>query len=79
MLEVDSFTDQPGAISGVGQITARVPYTVLAPGPLNVTLTMNDLPAGPLAATSGEGPTGTQDSCCGICSALKALQYNDRT
>ena len=59
-LEVDSFTDQLGAISGVGQLTARVPYTVLAPGPMNVTLTMNDLPAGPLAATSGVGPTGTQ-------------------
>ena len=47
-LEVDAFTDQPGAISGVGQLTARVPYTLLAPGPMNVSLTMNSLPAGPL-------------------------------
>jgi uncharacterized protein (TIGR03437 family) len=59
-LEVDAFTDQAGALSGVGQITARVPYTVLALQPMYITFTMSDLPAGPLAPQNGAGPTGTQ-------------------
>jgi len=59
-LEVDAFTDQAGALSGVGQITARVPYTVLALQPMAVTLTMSDLPVGPLAPFNGAGPTGNQ-------------------
>ncbi len=52
-LEVDAFTNQAGAISGVGQITARVPPTIPSLQMMDVTMTLNGLPAGPLSASAG--------------------------
>jgi len=58
-LEVDGVTDQAGAIAGIGQITARVPEPILFPQQLNVTLTLNGLDAGPFAAGTALGRSGT--------------------
>jgi uncharacterized protein (TIGR03437 family) len=57
-IEVDAFTDMPSAISGIGQITARVPDTVTSLQPMNVTLILNGLPAGPLGNSEGLGAGG---------------------
>ena len=56
-VEVDSFTDQADAISGIGQITARVPETIHALQPMNVTLSLNGIPAGPLTTGLSLGAT----------------------
>jgi uncharacterized protein (TIGR03437 family) len=48
-LEVDAFTEQVGAISGIGQLTARVPETIASAQAMSITLSMGGLPAGPLA------------------------------
>jgi uncharacterized protein (TIGR03437 family) len=57
-LEVESFMDQAGAISGVGQIVVRVPDSAGTVMP--VTLNLNGLIAGPLnaatATNSGQTP-----------------------
>ncbi len=59
-VEVDAFTDQPEAISGIGQIVARVPETIAWPQPMNVTLTLNGVQAGPLGAHNGVGASASQ-------------------
>jgi uncharacterized protein (TIGR03437 family) len=58
-IEADAFTDMPNAISGVGQITARVPDTVTLLQPMNLTVSLNGLPAGPLVSGSGVGVSGS--------------------
>jgi uncharacterized protein (TIGR03437 family) len=58
-LEVDAFSDQPGALSGIGQITGRVPATILATGPMGVTLNMNGVWAGPLVGGDIENPAAS--------------------
>ncbi len=60
-LEVDSFTSQPNAIAGIGQITARVPDTILGLEPMYVTMSANGLPAGPLTPGGGENPPGATE------------------
>ncbi len=60
--EVDSFISQSGAISGVGQLNMRIPDTIstLTPeSPISLTVMLNSLPAGPLAAGTSPGSTGT--------------------
>lgn len=57
-IEVDAFTDMPNAISGIGQITARVPDTVTFLQPMNVTVILNGLPAAPLGNSYGLGASG---------------------
>jgi uncharacterized protein (TIGR03437 family) len=56
-LQVVSFTDQAGAISGVGQIRVRVPDTIRSVGPLSVSFTMGQKQAAPLAAAVEAGAT----------------------
>jgi len=58
-VEVDAFTDTPNGISGTGTIMARVPDTITAPQALNLTLTFNGLPAGPLMPGPGAGSSAT--------------------
>jgi uncharacterized protein (TIGR03437 family) len=58
-IEVDAFTDMPNAISGVGQITARVPDTVTLLQPMYVTVMLDGLPAGPLGNSDGLGAGGS--------------------
>jgi uncharacterized protein (TIGR03437 family) len=58
-IEVDSFTDMPNAISGVGQIVARVPDTVRFAGPIYVTVMLNSMSAGPLVNSYGLGASGS--------------------
>jgi uncharacterized protein (TIGR03437 family) len=58
-VEVDAFTDTPNGISGTGTIVARVPDTITGPQALNLTLTFNGLPAGPLMPGPGAGSSAT--------------------
>lgn len=63
--EVDSFNNQAGAISGIAQLNMRIPDTIstLTPeSPILLTVTLNNLPAGPLAAGTSPGSTGTSIS-----------------
>lgn len=60
--EVDSLDNQAGAISGIGQLNMRIPETIstLTPeSPIFLTVTLNNLPAGPLAAGTSPGSTGS--------------------
>jgi uncharacterized protein (TIGR03437 family) len=60
--EVDSLNNLAGAISGVAQLNMRIPDTIstLTPeSPISLTVTLNNLPAGPLAAGTSPGSTGT--------------------
>jgi uncharacterized protein (TIGR03437 family) len=52
-IEVDTIAGMVNGISGVGQITARVPDTVTSPQVMNVTANLNGLPAGPLVWKGG--------------------------
>jgi uncharacterized protein (TIGR03437 family) len=45
-LPVDAFTPASGSIAGLGEIEVRLP-SVIGPAPLGMTLTVNDLEAGP--------------------------------
>jgi len=53
-LEVDNFTNQAGAISGIGQLTARAPQTITSPQAMSLTFSMEGVTAGPLVAGGGE-------------------------
>jgi uncharacterized protein (TIGR03437 family) len=60
--EVDSINNQAGAISGVAQLNMRIPETIstLTPeSPISLTVTLNNLPAGPLAAGTSPVSNGT--------------------
>jgi uncharacterized protein (TIGR03437 family) len=57
-IEVDAFSHMPNAISGVGQITARVPDTITSLGPMGVTVILNGLQIGPLGNSFGLGAGG---------------------
>jgi uncharacterized protein (TIGR03437 family) len=59
-VEVDSFTDQAGALSGIGQIAIRVPETVTALQSMELTVSVGGLVAGPLAAGGGLGVAATE-------------------
>ncbi len=59
-IEVDAFTDMPNAISGVGEIVARVPDTVMFEGPMYVTVMLNGLPVGLLGSGYGLGANGSR-------------------
>ncbi len=59
-IEVDAFMEQANAISGIGQITARVPVTIQSLQPMNVTVAVGGLPAGPFSATSTSGENAAQ-------------------
>jgi uncharacterized protein (TIGR03437 family) len=49
--EVDSFMDQYGAISGIGQLIFRIPNTITSAGyPIGLTVSVQNLLAGPLIA-----------------------------
>jgi uncharacterized protein (TIGR03437 family) len=50
-LEVDSFTDQPGAISGLGWIQVLVPADITSLHPITLSLSVNGLEAGPFVAS----------------------------
>jgi len=58
-LEVDAFSDLPGALAGIAQIVGRVPETILATGPMGVTLNMNGMWAVPLVGGNGENPAAS--------------------
>jgi uncharacterized protein (TIGR03437 family) len=55
-LEVDAFADQPGGVSGVSQLTARVPSTVATTQALELRLSVGGVVAGPLSAGGIETP-----------------------
>jgi hypothetical protein len=56
-LEVDNFTNQPGAISGIGQLTARAPQTITSQQAMSVTFSMDGVMAGPLVGGGEVGAT----------------------
>ena len=59
--EVDSLNNQAGAISGVAQLNMRIPDTIstlTSESPISLTVTLNNLAAGPLAAGTSPGSTG---------------------
>jgi uncharacterized protein (TIGR03437 family) len=56
-LQVASFTDQAGAISGVGQVKIFVPETITSLGPLSLTLIMNGVVAAPFNSGNGGAVT----------------------
>ena len=56
--EVDSINNQAGAISGIAQLNVRIPQTISTLTPESavfVTATLNNVPAGPLAAATSQG------------------------
>jgi uncharacterized protein (TIGR03437 family) len=59
-LQLVSFTDQAGAISGVGQIRVRVPDTIQELQPLSVSMIMDQLQAGPFTPATGPGAAASE-------------------